>query len=348
MPTLSIHDRAVGSPHSAFLIAEVSQNHEGSLGMAHAYIEAAAQAGADAIKFQTHIAAAESTRDEPFRIQFSRQDATRYAYWKRMEFSPEQWAGLASHAREKGLVFLSSPFSVAAVRLLQQLGVKAWKVGSGEVRSPDLLRAILEAGGPILLSTGMSSWADIDSNVQHLQASGAEVALFQCTSKYPTPLEQVGLNVLSEMRERYDVPVGLSDHSGTPFPALAALARGCDLLELHVTFDRRLFGPDVSASVTFEEFQLIRAARDSFERMDRHPVDKDAIAQDLGPLRAMFGKSLALVSDLRAGERLSSQHLTLKKPATGIPPDRMIEVLGRRLARDVSSERLLAWEDLVP
>ena len=348
MQIVSIHGRAVGFPHSAFLIAEVSQNHDGSLGMAHAYIDAAAQAGADAIKFQTHIAAAESTQDEPFRIQFSRQDATRYAYWKRMEFSPEQWAGLASHARETGLVFLSSPFSVAAVHLLQRLGVKAWKVGSGELKSPDLLGAILEAGGPMLLSTGMSSWAEIGSNLKHLQTNGADVALFQCTSKYPTPLEQVGLNVLSEMRARYDVPVGLSDHSGTPFPALAALARGCDLLELHVTFDRRLFGPDVPASVTFEEFQLIRAARDSFERMDTHPVDKDAMATELGPMRAMFGKSLALVSDLPAGERLGREHVTLKKPATGIPPSRLNEVIGRRLARDVSSERLLTWDDLAP
>lgn len=346
MKTLNIGSKIIGPGQPTLIIAEVSQSHDGSLGLAHSFIDAAAEAGVDAIKFQTHIADAESTLDEPFRVKFSHQDDTRFAYWRRMEFSPNQWAGLVQHAEEKGLIFLSSPFSIAAVELLKNLGVPAWKVGSGEVLSRDLLDAMLTAGGPILLSTGMSGWAEIDGAVADLRARHAAVAVLQCTSKYPTPLEEVGLNVLDELRRRYACPVGLSDHSGTPYPALAALARGCDLLELHVTFDRRLFGPDVPASVTFDELSFIRVARDSFHRMDQNPVDKDCMAQGLAQMRATFGKSLAPVRALSVGTVLTRELLTLKKPATGIPADQLDEVIGRRLAHAVASDRLLTWEDL--
>jgi N,N'-diacetyllegionaminate synthase len=223
---MRIGNKLIDGRKQTFVIAEVAQAHDGSLGMAHAYVDAAAAAGADAIKFQTHIAAAESTLDEQFRVPMSGQDATRWHYWKRMEFSPAQWAGLAAHAEQCGLIFLSSPFSIAAVELLAGIGMQAWKVGSGEVFNERLLRAMAAAGGPILLSSGMSTYADIAHAVSAVRAHGAELALFQCASRYPTPLEQVGINVLGELRQRFDCPVGLSDHSGTPYPALAALGPG--------------------------------------------------------------------------------------------------------------------------
>jgi N-acetylneuraminate synthase len=346
--TLSLGDRAIGGGAPCLLIAEVAQAHDGSLGMAHAFLDAAADAGADAIKFQTHLAAAESTLDEPFRIAFSRQDETRYAYWRRMEFTPEQWAALAEHARARGLLFLSSPFSEAAVQLLSDLGVPAWKVGSGEAISAALLESMEATGLPVLLSTGMSRWQEIDAAVAGLQQRGVPHALFQCTSRYPTPPEEVGLNVLAEMRRRYACPVGLSDHSGTIHPALAALARGCDLLELHVTFDRRMFGPDSRSSLTFEEFSRIREARDAFQEMDRHPVDKDALAESMASMRSTFGKSLAPVRVLEAGTVLEASMLAMKKPATGLQASDLGQVIGRRLVRSVEPERLLQWSDLEP
>ena len=173
----------VGDPRT-FLIAEVAQAHDGSLGSAHAFIDAAADAGVDAIKFQTHIAAAESTLDEPFRVPFSSQDESRYAYWQRIQFRPADWKALTRHANDRGLHFLSTPFSEEAVRLLTELGVPAWKVGSGEVRSRDLMRAMLDVGGPILLSTGMSSWSEIDDAVGFLRTHNAEFVLLQCTSRH--------------------------------------------------------------------------------------------------------------------------------------------------------------------
>ncbi len=343
---ISIAGRSIGPGHAAFLIAEVAQAHDGSLGAAHAYIDAAAAAGADAIKFQTHIADAESTLDEPFRVKFSRQDDTRYAYWKRMEFTAEQWAGLAEHAASKGLVFLSSAFSVRAVELLTRIKMAAWKVGSGEVASHDLLSAMAKAGGPVLLSTGMSSYGEVETVVADLRGQGAEVALFQCTSQYPVAMNNVGLNVIDEFKRRFDCPVGLSDHSGTVFPALAAMARGADMIEAHIVFDRRMFGPDTPASLTPEEFRLLADARDAFHQMLGNPVDKDMLADSLRPTRQIFGKSLALVRDMPAGTTLTRDMLTLKKPGSGIPAAAVDQLIGKQLKRAVDARNLLSWEDV--
>jgi len=330
----------------AFLIAEVAQAHDGSLGLAHAFIDAAAHAGADAIKFQTHIAAAESTLDEPFRIKFSRQDDTRYAYWRRMEFTPEQWSGLVDHARQKGLVFLSSAFSIEAVSLLNKLGMPAWKIASGELGSASILEAMMGTGAPFLLSTGMSGWAEIDGLTRVILDRGHGLAVLQCTTRYPTPLEQVGLNVMAAMRDRYQVPVGLSDHSGRVEPAIAALARGADVIELHITLDRAMFGPDVPASLTVDEFRRVADFRDAIVVMDSHPVDKDTMANELAPVRAMFRRSLAPSRPLAKGIELSADMLTAKKPGTGIPESELSTLVGRRLVRDVVPERLLRREDI--
>jgi len=344
--TLNIDGHEVGPDQPTFIIAEVAQNHDGSLGLAHAFIDATAAAGANAVKFQTHIAHAESTLDEPFRVTFSHQDATRLAYWKRMEFTEVQWQELAEHSREKGLVFLSSPFSVKAVELLKSIGMPAWKVGSGEFRSWQLLKAMAATGAPILFSTGMSNWDEIREAVAWFRANNTAFALFQCTAEYPTSLEQVGLNVLEQLRQEFHCPVGLSDHSGMVYPGLAAMARGADLLEVHVTFDRGMFGPDVPASITFEELTTLCRARDAFTRMDANPVDKNDMAGRLENMRNIFGKSLAPSRDLQAGTVLETDMLVPKKPGGGISPDCLGDLIGRRLCRDVHHDHLLQWEDL--
>lgn len=312
--------------------------------MAHSYIDAIADAGADAVKFQTHIASEESTLDEPFRKRFSSQDASRYAYWERMEFDLSQWKELAEHAERRSLIFLSSAFSEAAVNLLTEVGMPAWKVGSGEYRSLALLEAMRATGRPVLLSTGMSRWEEIDRVIERLGA--LPHMLFQCTSTYPTSLKDVGLNVLDSFRRRYGCPVGLSDHSGTPFPALAALASGADAIEVHVCFDRGLFGPDAQASVTMSELAFLCRARDAFEEMKQHPVDKGDVADRLEGMRDIFSKSLAPARDLKAGEVITSGLLKPKKPGTGIPEGELGNVLGRKLLRDVPANRLLRFEDL--
>jgi len=343
---IEIAGRSIGAGQPAFVIAEVGQAHDGSLGNAYAYVDAVAESGADAIKFQTHIATAESTIDEPFRVKFSKQDDSRFAYWQRMEFTPEQWHGLAEHARERGLIFLSSPFSVAAVRLLASLGMPAWKIGSGEFRSSELLEAMLATGKPLLLSTGMATYAEIAAAVDLVGTRGGSLALLQCTTKYPTALPDVGLNVIDELKQRFRVPVGLSDHSGQLWPAVIATARQADLIEVHVVFDRRMFGPDTKASLTLDELSQLCDARDAAYEMDSQPVDKDAMAAELATMRDLFTKSVCVVEPLRAGTVLTAEMLTAKKPGTGIPAGELVSLIGRRLRQDVEPSRLLRYEDL--
>ena len=329
------------------IVGEVAQAHDGSLGTAHAYIDAIAAAGADAVKFQTHIAAAESTPGEPWRVRFSRQDESRYDYWKRMEFTEEQWAGLRSHALDRGLLFLSSPFSVEAVSLLTRVGVAAWKVASGELSNPQVFERIAATGLPVILSTGMSALDEIDLAVRRVKERGLPLAVLQCTSAYPCPPESVGLNMLAVFRERYDCAVGLSDHSGTIYPGLAAATLGAEVLEVHVTLSREAFGPDVVASVTTGALrQLVDGVRFT-ERMLASPVDKDAAARELQPLRALFTKSVVARVDLPAGTTLREEHLAARKPGTGIPAARLPELVGSRLARSVRANELLADSDVV-
>jgi N,N'-diacetyllegionaminate synthase len=341
-----INHRAVGAGCPCLIVAEVAQAHDGSLGTAHAYIDAIARAGADAVKFQTHIAAAESTAAEPFRVRFSPQDATRFDYWRRLEFTAEQWRGLADHARDRGLIFLSTPFSPAAVELLESLNTPAWKVGSGELTNLPLLEQLAATRRPVLLSSGMASWKDLDEAVAIVRHAGAPFAVLQCTTAYPCPPEKVGLNVMAEIRQRYGCAVGLSDHSGTIFAGLAAVALGASLLELHVVLSRDCFGPDVGASITMAELSELVAGMRFIERAIEHPVDKDTQAESLADLRIVFGKSVVAARDLAAGHQLTRDDLAFKKPGTGIPAARWPEVLGRRLKQRMAADTLLAEDDL--
>jgi N-acetylneuraminate synthase len=339
-------DAGLLQPGRCLIIAEVGLAHDGSLGLAHAFVDEAARGGADAVKFQTHIAAAESTPAEPFRVKFSRQDATRYEYWQRMEFSEEQWRGLADHAREKGLLFLSSPFSVEAVDLLARGGMPMWKIASGEVSNRPLLEAVAASGRPVLLSSGMSTLAELDIAVERVRRAGVPLGVLQCTTAYPCPPERIGLNMLAVLRERYGCFVGLSDHSGTIYPGIAAATLGGDILEVHITMSRGMFGPDVPASVTIEELrQLVDGVR-FVERMRAHPIDKDAVAADMAPLRAIFTKSVVAREPVSAGTVLDARQLTVKKPGTGIPAERLPELVGRRLRRDLAADEMVREDDL--
>ncbi|OFW16891.1 MAG: N-acetylneuraminate synthase [Acidobacteria bacterium RIFCSPLOWO2_02_FULL_67_21] len=328
------------------IMADVALTHDGSLGLAHAFIDAVAGAGADAVKFQMHIAAAESTPSEPFRVAFSRQDRSRYEYWRRMEFTEEQWQGLADHCRDRNVLFVSSPFSIDAVEMLERIGQPLWKIASGETSNAPLLDRVLRTGAPVLLSTGMSPLAEIDAVVQKVRSHGVPVGVFQCTTAYPCPPEKIGLNLIAEYRDRYRCWVGLSDHSATIYAGLAAAAIGIDMLEVHATLSRDMFGPDVIASVTTAELrQLVEGIR-FIERMRASPVDKDAAAQDTAPLRRLFTRSLVARQALPAGTVLTREHLAIKKPGTGLAPERLDEVIGRRLRRPVEADHLLTADDI--
>ena len=327
------------------IIAEVAQTHEGSLGQAHAFIDATARSGADAIKFQTHIAASESTQSEPWRVKFSPKQETRYEYWQRMEFSESEWQGLKQHAVDRGLFFLSSPFSLEAFALLTRVGVSGWKIASGETQSDEIIGMMLSTDLPILASTGMSSWAEIDRMVENLKLNKNAFCVLQCTSMYPTPAAALGLNVISEMQSKYSCPVGLSDHSGTTNSGIAALALGASVLEAHVCFSKEMFGPDVPVSLDFSELKRLCEARDFLYEASSNPVDKDQMASELDGMRAIFQKSLCLREPLMKGTVVVEENLCLKKPGTGLAASFAKDIIGRKLNRDVSNDELLSLDD---
>lgn len=328
------------------VIGEVAQAHDGSLGTAHTFIDLIADAGADAVKFQTHIAAAESTPGEPWRVKFSLQDETRYGYWKRMEFTEPQWHGLKKHADERGLFFLSSPFSFEAVELLTRVGVAAWKVASGEVTNTPMFEKMTETRFPFLISTGMSTLDETDQVVNLIKSKGLPFAVLQCTSMYPTPPEKVGINTIPMFKERYQCPVGLSDHSGTIYPALAAASFGASVIEVHVTLHKKAFGPDVPASVNIDELSKLVEGVRFIEKMNLTPVDKNEMAYELHEMRRLFTKSVVAAMDLPANTILRPEHLTVKKPGTGIPAANLISLYGRKLLNFASKDSTLKEEDL--
>lgn len=328
------------------IIGEVAQSHDGSLGMAHAFIDAIAHAGADAVKFQTHIAAEESTLGEPWRVKFSPQDETRYEYWQRMEFTENQWLGLKQHADDRGLLFLSTPFSERAVELLSGIGMKVWKVASGEVGNLLLLEKMIAAGNPVIVSSGMSDWRELDTAVEIVRRNGNPLAVLQCTSAYPCPPERVGLNMLDAIRQRYSLPVGLSDHSGNIYAGLAAVTLGAEVLEVHVALSREMFGPDVPASVTTTELrQMVDGVR-QIERMTASPVSKELLDNERTQLRKLFTKSVVAGTDLPAGTVLAPEHLKLKKPGTGLDASHLSELLGRKLRRNLKIDEFLLLQDI--
>ncbi len=341
-----IENVEIGPSGPCFVMAEVALVHDGSLGTAHAYIDAVARAGAHAVKFQTHIAEAESTLREPFRIRFSPQDETRYDYWKRTSFTREQWASLASHARDKGLIFLSSPFSEEAVDLLDEIGTPAFKIGSGETLNLPLVRKAAKTGKPVLLSTGLATWSDIDAAVGAVAFAGAPGAVLQCTSAYPCPPDKVGLGLLPQLAERYQCPVGLSDHSGTIYACLAAAAMGAGLVEVHVVFSRECFGPDVPASLTIDELKQLTEGCEFIHRARQGIVQKDEVSPDVAAMRKIFSKSVVAKMRFEIGHVITANDLALKKPGGGTPPADMHSLVGRVLTRTIEKDEWITDADL--
>ena len=324
-----------------YVIAEAGMNHDGSLGNAMRMAEVAAQCGADAVKFQLHDAAAETTRDAPSPPYF--QHETRWEYFERTAFTDEQWAALKQACEDVGIDFLCSVFSLEAVDRLERIGAERYKIGSGEVTNLELVRGVAATGKPVLLTSGMSSWEELDRAVE---AAGDDVTVLQCTSEYPTPPEHVGLNVLAELRERYGKPVGLSDHSLGNYAAFAAVALGATVIEKHFTLSTDLYGPDAAMSMDPDELEDLIDGIRSIEAMLDSPVDKDDLGEDILEMKRVFEKSVVTTREIPAGAEISREWLAAKKPGTGIPARLIDGVVGRKAKIDIPADTVVT-EDVL-
>lgn len=329
-----------------YMIAEIGQAHDGSLGLAHSYIDALADTGVNAVKFQVHIAEAESSIYEPFRTRFSYLDEKRMEYWKRIEFTPDQWHGLKIHCERKNLEFLATPSCLAAVDLLNDLGVDKIKVGSGDSNNLLLLQHILKAGKKIILSSGISSIDELDKTITFLKTRNGKFSLLQCTTAYPTTAQQWGLNVISELKNRYKIPVGFSDHSGDIFACLAAASLGAEILEFHVVFDNRMFGPDSKSSINIAQVTTLVQGVRQIEMALNNPVSKDNYAEFSG-LKDIFEKSLATTKNLPEGHRLTLDDLESKKPKNmGISANSYEGLVGKAINKNLSQWSFITENDL--
>jgi N,N'-diacetyllegionaminate synthase len=324
------------------IIAEIGSVHDGSFGNALKLIEAAATCGADAVKFQTHIAEAETLEDAPSPEYFSAEP--RYEYFLRTGFDKDQWRKLKAHATKNGVAFQSSPFSIEAADLLEETGVDAYKIASGEVTNLPLLKKIASTGKPIILSSGMSDWQELDAAVDAL-AGGGPVAILQCSSVYPCPPEQVGLNCMVEMADRYKLPVGFSDHTRGIAAAVSAAAMGASIIEKHFAFSRLMYGSDAGNSMEPDEFKFFASAIREAWAIQDNPVDKSDIAIYQG-MKSIFEKSIVAACEIKAGTTIEYHHLAFKKPGDGISASEYNNIVGRQATRDLSIHHKFSRTDI--
>lgn len=328
------------------IIAEIGLAHEGSLGIAHSYIDALSSSGVDVVKFQTHIAEAESSKYEKFRVKFSYKDKTRFDYWKRTEFSIDEWAELKKHVEEKNMEFMSTATCVESFDLLEKIGVKRYKVGSGDTNNYLLLEKISSTGKPIIISNGMTSEKDLDKTINFLKNKKNNISLLQCYTSYPTLPQQWGLNEISLLKDKYNIPIGYSDHSGNIYSSLAATALGAEIIEFHVCFDKEIFGPDTKSSITINQVKsLVVGIKEIKESLSVGSINKKD--KKLKSIKDIFSKSLALKRDLKKGDKLSIDDLESKKPANmGISAEKFKNLLGKHLKRDMLKGEFLNLKDI--
>jgi N,N'-diacetyllegionaminate synthase len=338
---MKIGAREIGSG-SVLVVAEIGNNHDGSVRQAEKLIEAASEAGADAVKLQTHIADAEMLPSTPTPPHF---EEPRYEFAKRMELSLHDHLKLMGLADEYGLILFSSPFSLEAVDLLEQAGVPAYKIASGEVTNPPLLEAVASTGKPVLLSSGMSGLDEVESAAGVLRRGGSPLVIMQCTSTYPCPAEQVNLRAMPAMGERLGCLYGLSDHTPGIYTSIAAVALGASVVEKHFTLSKRLYGPDHHASLEPDELRrLVEGIRQVERALGNGLKERDA-AHD--QVRATFEKSVVSVMAIPAGTVIDRSMLATKRPGTGIPAVRLAELVGRQAGRDIDANVLIEEGDLV-
>ena len=340
--TIEIAGRRIGAAEPPLVLAEVGINHEGDISKALQLVDAAAAAGAEAVKFQCHITDKEMipTDMKPGKISEERL----WDIIKRCELTEAEERRVQAHCRDRGLIYLSTPFSREAADRLEAMGVPAFKIGSGECNNVPLIEHIARLGKPIILSTGMNDLASVRRSVRILDGR-VPFALLHCTSMYPTPYDKVRLGAITELRQAFPAaPIGLSDHSLGIWTCLGAVALGACLLEKHFTISRSWPGPDTGISIEPNELaDLIRGSRAIWEARGGA---KTVLPEERPVIEFAYATVVSIVP-IKAGEKLSLANVWVKRPGTGpIGADRLAEVLGKQATQDLPANHQLRPDDI--
>ena len=346
--TIRIGPKNIGSGEPVFIIAEAGVNHNGDLHRAKNLVDAAAEAGADAVKFQTFRAEELVSASAPkarYQKETTGTDESQLEMIKRLELSADAFQALSKHCESRKILFLSSPFDPQSVDLLENLNILAYKVPSGEINNWPFLEHIASKHKPVILSTGMCYLSEVDEAIRVLESAGCtELALLHCTSSYPASAASSNLRAMQTLATAFQKPVGLSDHTLGPEIPLAAVALGGCIIEKHLTLDKSLPGPDHQASMDPIELRsLIRAIRNVESAMGDGIKRPNASEEDV---RNVARRSILTRQAIPQGARITRDMLVFKRPGTGIPPSKLSTVVGRRAAREIPADTLIQVEDL--
>jgi len=340
MDWVDIAGHKVGSGQPCFIIAEAGINHNGDMKRAKMLIDAAVNCLADAIKFQTHLPECEMLSEVPT-AEYVGEPL--FDLLKRVELSKRDHVELKDYATDKGILFLSTPFSREAVDLLEEIGVEAYKVGSGEMTNLPLLEHIATKGKPILLSTGMSTTEEIKESVTFLRQFTESLVILHCASSYPARYEDLNLGFIKRLKKEFGLPVGISDHSVGIYSALAAVALGACVVEKHFTIDRNWPGPDQKASLTPPELaELVKGVR----TIEKALGDAKRVTPEELEIQKMARESVVSLVDIPKGAVIRENMVWVKRPGVGIPAKDLGKVIGKKARQYIKANNSITWEDL--
>lgn len=344
---IKIANKIVGENKPVFVIAEAGVNHNGSLRMAKKLVEAAKAAGADAIKFQTFKTEELVTFDAP-KAEYQKKTVrskSQFQMLKELELSDSDFLELFNYCKRKKILFMSTPFDAVSALFLERLGMRVFKISSGELTNVPLLLQIAKFRKPIILSTGMATLQEVKEAVRIIYLAGNNtLILLHCTSNYPTKYENVNLKAINTLKNEFGIPIGYSDHTEGIEVAIAAVAMGAAVIEKHFTLDRRLPGPDHKASLEPEELtKIIRSIRN----IERAKGDGKKIPRKSEmEVKRVGRKSLVAARNISKREKLTSAMIKIKRPGTGISPYYFDKVIGYRTERKIDKDHVIRWCDL--
>lgn len=348
MKSVRIGKHIIGEGNPTFIVAEMGVNHNGELSNVYKLIDAAAEAGVDAIKFQKFTTEKLVTVSAPkanYQLSTTDEKESQFEMLKKLELSPEQLIKLKNYADSKGIMSFATPFDEESADFLMDIGVEAFKIGSGDLTNLPLLKRVAKKGLPVIISAGMSRMGEVEDALDAIYEEGNEqVILLHCTSNYPTSAKDSNLRVMSTLKQAFQIPTGYSDHTmGISVPT-AAVALGAVMIEKHFTLDRGLEGPDHLASLEPDELrEMVFSIRD-VEVALGSPIKKPLEAEL--EVRSVAHKSIVAAVDIPAGSVITNEMLTVKRPGTGIPPKYMGWIVGRTAKQDISVDSLVSWEVL--
>lgn len=333
---------------SVYIIAEAGVNHNGDIDLAKKLVKIAKDAGCDCIKFQTFSAdriVTKNAKKAEYQAKNTKNNDSQYEMLKKLELSYKQFKELKNYCDEIGIDFLSTPFDEEAVDLLESIGVKAYKIPSGEITNKPLLQYIGKKNKKILISTGMSTLEEVQKAISWIEETGnKDIVLFHCTSNYPAPFESVNMKAMMTLKEVFGYPIGYSDHTKGIEISLMSVAYGATIIEKHFTYDKMADGPDHKASLDSDELrEMVEAIRHI--EVAKGDGEKKPTETELST-REVARKSLVWSKDMKIGDIVQQEDLCCKRPGTGVQPENRELFIGKRIIKNCTEDTLVSWYDI--